>query len=884
MLLFSMIVAAITIVGNPTSSVSQVVSQIKLQPDTVYGFSVEAKGKPEYAYFGCGPRCGKPNGITRSYKGIEEGIVWSYVTRTHTLKEPYTETIKAGCYQARGVMTFANPRMVELKCEYAKSGDYELGAGERIGGNTYFFATDFGGFGNNDCRPLVRVRHCEFKPKRWCIYGNSELVFVHRLPGGYKGKGKVVAECGWKAAGSAKVEVQAGDGKWIGVGQIDKVGRFEFKVPPSLAGMKDLSVRFVGDGGKGTGVQIYGYKVELDFEGKAMCLCGSTKYYEKDSGKIFGEVKAHWFFDEDYGELLPGSNANVVLWRASSGRKVPRWRNAPTKECRGVAIRTAANEAEAVQLVVTPKRPLRDIKVKLGALPKAKNGEELPVVAFDILRVGYVPVERPTDKQGCQALWPDPLPPQQKDLELSIPVNANQPFWIRVKPPKNSSKGIYRSEIWVDCTYKDGSYEMLKVPLAVEVFGFSMPDVYTCQSAFGHGSEIYSYHNAKSGEAMAAIKDAYFALMGENHISPYYPAGFQPIMCSFPGFKRGDDATKAQAVFNWEKFDRRIEHALKTYHFNAFCVPLAGLGKCDCTRRNRKVFHGFTPEEPEYEILMGKYLAGIEAHFREKGWLKKAYMYCYDEPRKEDYGYLMDGFKLMEKYAPALRRILTAPPKDELLGGPNLWVPLTPSLRHENFAKCRERGDEVWVYICDNPHAPYAGEFIDHPGSDLRAWLWQTWGEGATGILIWHTVLWNSKSVYPDPKRPQNPYLDAMSWRSTKGARLGFGNGEGRFIYPPETCFVRNASGELTNELQAQKVIFDAPVGCMRLDMIRDGIEDYEYFVRLKKLDPNNALLKVPLDVYSALDNYTKVPTPMEEHRLKMAREIERLIKLRNEK
>jgi hypothetical protein len=63
----------------------------------------------------------------------------------------------------------------------------------------------------------------------------------------------------------------------------------------------------------------------------------------------------------------------------------------------------------------------------------------------------------------------------------------------------------------------------------------------------------------------------------------------------------------------------------------------------------------------------------------------------------------------------------------------------------------------------------------------------------------------------------------------------------------------------------------------MRLEMIREGIEDFEYFTRLKKLDPGNALLKVPSDVYSSLDSYNWNPEPMESHRLKMAREIEKL-------
>ena len=872
------LIAAVTLTGNPTGSVSVVMSTVKLEPDTVYGFTVNAQGKPEYAFFGCGPRCGKPNGISRSMKGIEEGVEWSYVTRTHTLKNPYTETIKAGCYQARGTMTFSNPRMVELRTEYARQGDLELGAGERIGGNTYFFATDFSGFGNNDCRPLVTVRNSEFKPKRWCVYSNTEIVFRHSLPNRRASAGKVVLECGWIASGAALVDVRGDEtGEWRRLGKIDAVGRFEFSLPGSLAGAQDVYVRLQGDGGKGTGVQIYGYKTEIAFKGTPAGFCGYTRYYEKQSGKLFGEVKAHWLFDEDYGELLPGSGDGIALWRTSSARKVPRYRKAPTKKCRGLGIRTAANEAEAVQLVITPEKALKEVKVSLGTLVHSKAGVELPGIAFDILRVGYVPVDRPTDKIGCAALWPDPLPPQSKSVPCAVPARANQPFWIRVKPPANTPKGVYFGKIRIDYTREDGSYAEAEVPLTVEVFGFSMPDTYTSRSAFGHGDEIFSYHNAKRADERAAVRDGYFSLMGDSHISPYYPAGFQPLMCSFPGFKRGDDANKAVAVFNWEKFDRRIERSLKEYKFNSFCVPLAGLGKCDCIRRSRKVFHGFTPEEPEYEILMGKYLAGIEKHFKEKGWLDKAYMYCYDEPQERDYEYLMSGFALMEKYAPKLRRILTAEPKDKLIGGPNLWVPLTPSLRHANFERCRAAGDEVWVYVCDNPHAPYAGEFIDHPGTDMRVWLWQAWGEKASGILIWQSVLWNSKSVYPDPRRPQNPYLDAMSWRSTKGVRLGFGNGEGRFIYPPEECFVRGPSGEMTNELQTKKVVYAAPVSCMRLEMIRDGIEDFEYFTRLKKLDPGNALLKVPSDVYSALDDYTWNPEPLEKHRLKMAKEIERL-------
>ena len=45
----------------------------------------------------------------------------------------------------------------------------------------------------------------------------------------------------------------------------------------------------------------------------------------------------------------------------------------------------------------------------------------------------------------------------------------------------------------------------------------------------------------------------------------------------------------------------------------------------------------------------------------------------------------------------------------------------------------------------------------------------------------------------------------------------------------------------------------------------------------VRRLDPENPLLKVPEAVYRSLTDFTRDPAPIEEHRLKLAREIERL-------
>ena len=77
----------------------------------------------------------------------------------------------------------------------------------------------------------------------------------------------------------------------------------------------------------------------------------------------------------------------------------------------------------------------------------------------------------------------------------------------------------------------------------------------------------------------------------------------------------------------------------------------------------------------------------------------------------------------------------------------------------------------------------------------------------------------------------------------------------------------------------------------LRLEMTRDGIEDYDYLVLLRdllaktKLAPAEAkdfqtLLTVPPAISESLRRYTFDPMPIETHREAVAQAIERLMKL----
>jgi len=174
-------------------------------------------------------------------------------------------------------------------------------------------------------------------------------------------------------------------------------------------------------------------------------------------------------------------------------------------------------------------------------------------------------------------------------------------------------------------------------------------------------------------------------------------------------------------------------------------------------------------------------------------------------------------------------------------------------------------------------------EFIDHAGTELRLWPWQSWQYGVQGILIWATLYWNSPVAYPEPQL-QDPWKDPMSWVSgystPSGTKKPWGNGDGRFLYPPRRD--PNTAGE---------PCLDGPINSLRWENLRDGMEDYEYFWLLenevarvaivkgetKQVQEARALLKVPAEISQDLKQFTTDPRLLLQHRERIAQMIERL-------
>ena len=123
-----------------------------------------------------------------------------------------------------------------------------------------------------------------------------------------------------------------------------------------------------------------------------------------------------------------------------------------------------------------------------------------------------------------------------------------------------------------------------------------------------------------------------------------------------------------------------------------------------------------------------------------------------------------------------------------------------------------------------------------------------------------------------------------MSWTSgystPAGDRRPWGNGDGRFIYPPLAAADAHPAAP----------VIAGPVDSIRWEHLRDGIEDYEYLCilrrRLEKAGDRipaaerarcAALLEVPESITRSLTEFAADGGAIEEQRHRIALAIEAL-------
>ena len=331
---------------------------------------------------------------------------------------------------------------------------------------------------------------------------------------------------------------------------------------------------------------------------------------------------------------------------------------------------------------------------------------------------------------------------------------------------------------------------------------------------------------------------------------------------------------------DFREFDRVARRYLDGFGFVAFDLPVKGLGSGSFYSHRPGILGGFRQGTPEYDRLLSQHLGQVEKHLAENGWLGKEYIYWFDEPDAKDYPFVREGMMNIRKNAPRLTRFITEHrPGPDIMDVSEIGCTIFDRVDPAVVAHLAPKGREFWSYLCTGPKGPWVTLFIDHPAVDLRIWLWMSYRFGLKGILVWRANYWSSPTVFP-PGVLQNPWQDPMSYTVGYGIPFGqvnpWGNGDGRFLYPPN----RDPGHDRTKYLTG-------PVNSIRWEILREGIEDYEYFMLLEKSIREArgraearraaALLSFPDTLFKSGREYTKDPAALLEYRARIARAIERL-------
>ena len=130
----------------------------------------------------------------------------------------------------------------------------------------------------------------------------------------------------------------------------------------------------------------------------------------------------------------------------------------------------------------------------------------------------------------------------------------------------------------------------------------------------------------------------------------------------------------------------------------------------------------------------------------------------------------------------------------------------------ESIVRAGAEDKEEWIYTNTNVY-PYPSIAIDRQGVELRLFLWFVYQHGYEGMLYSSANDWTIA----------NPWVNPMTYNPE------FGNGCSCLLYPGDLCYTYTGQDNV-----------NGPVSSIRLEMLRDGLEDTQLLYTLAHGVPVN--------------------------------------------
>ena len=486
---------------------------------------------------------------------------------------------------------------------------------------------------------------------------------------------------------------------------------------------------------------------------------------------------------------LPLSARAAHVWVTSSSEKVRP--SASARALTPAALTAAKNEFEAFQVAVTA-----DAGAISGATVTATalTGPQT-IPAPRLFREAIITLANPSSNDGATGDFPDALVPDVDDVvgekrnafPFDVPANQTRVVWVEVHVPADAQPGVYQGSVTVSAS----GTALATVPVTLTVWDFALPSTSSLKSHFAvYYNDLPARHGV-SGDALSTLR-ARYAQLGLDH------------RISMGGVDDGNGDLDHFAQF----YGALIDGTAPTQLEGAQLTSVQFMGA-----RSTSSY------------------ATWASFFKARGWFDRLFDYTCDEPPATcAWSDIPARNALMKAADPSFRSLVTTSAAEATANGVLSSIDiLTPvinyvdgksagdlggwddqhsGLQTANYADFLGAGPrkELWMYQSCMSHGcggtndyfnGWPSYMIDTASVRSRAMEWLSFAWGVTGELYWETT-W--AYGFGDPWADQ--------WQFS-------GNGDGNILYPGTTAKIGGQT--------------QIPVASLRLKMLREGMEDFEY-------------------------------------------------------
>src|ERR1051326_4223353 len=553
----------------------------------------------------------------------------------------------------------------------------------------------------------------------------------------------------------------------------------------------------------------------------------------------------------------PFSVPNLLWWTTDALEKVRPYDQAPKELNRAVNISAARNEFEPFQIVLRMQASdIHGVDVDITDL-SGPAGAAISKNYITPYLERFLDLKMPSSIDGGAGEWPDPLVPRvdrytherRNAFPFDLTKDRNQPLWFDVYVPPATPPGIYQGQVHILISGK----VVISIPLRLEVWNFTLPSTSSLPTAFGFGGlnalrqHFGKYTNDKDLFDMTSMYEKAGVV---RRITIDGSSGVQPAVSASGGKVR----------INWEEYDKQVEPFLDGQVFTR-SEPLYGAKTTSIAQHTLPLLKG-----GDEQI---QYWRQVAEHFKQKGWIDRLFNYLWDEPNKHEFNQMAVLGKLVHQADPKVYNLVTAPLHPDWSDFVDIWTPVINCFERKPQQRdyCEmtvpragydyeiARGKKLWWYQACSSHGCniVGGQYfrgwpsyvIDADAVRNRIMEWLTWKYGIEGELYFNT---------------DEAYGKKDPW---KDVNLFGGNGDGPLFYPGAPQVIGGRS--------------HIPIESIRLKLIREGLEDYEYLVMISKLGQSKMAHELVNGLIHNIYDFDHDPQKLYGIRASIGRELNKL-------